>query len=301
MPKWLFYCVITVLIWGVWGIVTKKASEVGALETQILFSIGLIPPALLALASKDLRVGTNLKRGFWFGFLTGVFGGIGNIAFFAALNQGGNASIVYPLTAIYPLVTVLLAWLWLKERLNGIQVAGIGIALVALLLLSGNTDSLKALREGTILSTWLGYALVTVLFWGVTGATQKASSNYVAPAMSFLAYAAAFVPIAVVILFTQRLNWSFPLDGWFWAILSGALMGFGTLISFKAFCAGGKASVVTSLLALNPIVTVLLAVPLLKEKIVLQQGIGIAVALAAGLALSFEKTPSPAHVETKSN
>ena len=48
----------------------------------------------------------------------------------------GKASIVTPLTALYPLVTVLLAGFILKEHFDLIKVAAIALALTAGLALS---------------------------------------------------------------------------------------------------------------------------------------------------------------------
>jgi drug/metabolite transporter (DMT)-like permease len=48
----------------------------------------------------------------------------------------------------------------------------------------------------------------------------------------------------------------------------------------------GKASVVTTIIALYPALTVVLAVPLLKEKLDGLRTLSVVLALAAGLALS---------------
>jgi transporter family protein len=52
------------------------------------------------------------------------------------IEGSGAASIVVPLTALYPLVTVLLGYLFLGERLNPTQWLGVFLALVAAFLLS---------------------------------------------------------------------------------------------------------------------------------------------------------------------
>jgi transporter family protein len=48
----------------------------------------------------------------------------------------GKASIIAPVTALYPLVSVALAALVLKERVNRFQFAGILMAVLAIFLLS---------------------------------------------------------------------------------------------------------------------------------------------------------------------
>jgi len=76
------------------------------------------------------------RKGVFWAFLTGVLGGLGNLAFFEALVKGGQASVVAPVTALFPMVTVLLAMLFLKERLGRVQWVGLALAFVAIYFLS---------------------------------------------------------------------------------------------------------------------------------------------------------------------
>jgi transporter family protein len=136
MPKWLSYSFLSILFFGAWGLVSKAAIDlVSPFQGQILFSIGLFPLGIIAAMSKDRGAG-NKFRGAAYGFLTGIFGSIGNIAFFEALSHGGKASTVVPVTAMYPLVTVIGALLLLGEKLNWVQLSGVGLALGALFLFS---------------------------------------------------------------------------------------------------------------------------------------------------------------------
>jgi uncharacterized membrane protein len=136
MPKWLTYCFLSIFFFGAWGLVSKAAIDlVSPSQGQILFSIGLLPLGIIAAMSKETG-GDNKFRGAAYGFLTGIFGSIGNIAFFEALSHGGKASTVVPVTGMYPLVTVTGAVLLLRERLNWVQLGGVILALGALFLFS---------------------------------------------------------------------------------------------------------------------------------------------------------------------
>ena len=139
-PTWLWLSVLTMLLWGTWGIQSKLIMEqMTPLANQIVFVLGLVPPVIWCLAAQP-RIAATLSRerrsGTVYAFLTGVLGAVGNIAFFIALAQGGPASIVVPLTSLFPLVTVLLAAVWLRERIGRTQIVGLGFALVAIVLLS---------------------------------------------------------------------------------------------------------------------------------------------------------------------
>lgn len=69
-------------------------------------------------------------------FFTGVLGYLGLIFFMYAVRQGEKLSIIAPITALYPAVTIALAMIFLKERLNFVQVTGILLALISIFLIS---------------------------------------------------------------------------------------------------------------------------------------------------------------------
>jgi len=138
MPRWLAFSLLTILVWGAWGGVSKVASGgVDANTNQVFFTFGLLPLILFVWRSSRVKTGREGRRiGIAWAFLTGILGGAGNIAFFHALVMGGKASIVGPVTALFPLVTVILAVTLLHERIGTAQKIGLVLALAAIYLLS---------------------------------------------------------------------------------------------------------------------------------------------------------------------
>ena len=137
LPAWLIYSILTLMLWGIWGALSKAVSDdIDAYTNQVFFGIGMIPLLLLVVFSPRLRGGVNRRSGIFYAFITGILGGTGNIAFFRSLMSGGKASLVVPATSLSPLVTVLMGYFILKERLTGVQKAGFILALVAIYLLS---------------------------------------------------------------------------------------------------------------------------------------------------------------------
>lgn len=300
-PAWLLYAVTAAVCWGIWGVLAKGPSrELSGWMTQILFTFALIPSVLVACFSKQVRVGSNIPRGLGWGFIAGLLAAAGNIAFYLALENGAETAIAIPLTSIYPLVTIVIACVFFRERLNRIQIIGIFVALLAMPLLSGEAQHFKSpadLVQRISVNPWMLYSLAAMALWGVFSAAQKLSTNYISAEMSYLAWAAAFVPIAGWIVLTKELNWHMSTAMVVSGLAAGALNGFGVIAAFAAYRYEGKAAIVTPLAAaVQPLVTVLLALLFLGEKIGMIETLGIACAILAAVALSYENKPLPAVV-----
>ena len=138
MTPSMLLSLLTVALWGSWGLESKIiVDRMSPWTNQVLFSIGLVPLVLWMAFSKNLRrVAGSKKKGVSYGFVTGLLGGTGNIALYLALARGGKASVVIPFVGLAPLVTVILALLWLGESLNRTQRVGVVLALISIYLLS---------------------------------------------------------------------------------------------------------------------------------------------------------------------
>lgn len=293
-PPWLLYALAAATCWGIWGVLAKGPSrELSGWMTQVLFTFALIPSVILACCSKQVKVGTNKPRGLFWGFVAGLIAAAGNIFFYLALEDGAETSIAIPLTSIYPLVTIVIAYFWFKERLNAVQGVGILIALGALVLLSGEArnlgEPLEIIRR-IGLTPWMMYSFGAMVCWGVFSAVQKVSTNHVSAELSYLAWCAAFIPIALWIVATKTLDWNMSAAMVWSALAAGALNGFGVIFAFAAYRTDGKAAIVTPLAAaVQPIVTLVLALLFLGERVGGLEAAGIALAILAAVALSYEK------------
>jgi transporter family protein len=135
------------------------------------------------------------------------------------------------------------------------------------------------------LKTWYVYSVLTVVTWGLWGVFSKLASNYSRPRQALLFQTAGVLAFAVVVFFMEkfRVEWSLP--GFSWAALGGffAFLGF---LTFFAALDQGKASTVVTLSALYPLVTILLSILFLHERLAPRQGIGIVFALIASALLA---------------
>jgi len=286
MPKWLLHTLLTVLFWGAWGAVSRVLGDsLPGAQSQVISTLGLLPILLVLMLSGHFRA--DSVRGCALAFVAGLVGSLGNIAFYGLMSLGEKAVAIVPLTALYPLVTVVLAVALIKERMNRIQIAGIVLALVAMYLFNAGPS-------GPVKAGIFVQALLPIALWGVAGFIQKLSTNRIAGETSAFWFLLAMIPVAGVLPLVGRFAWRLPLATWFWAIALGLCFGLGNLTLLAAFARGGKASLVAPLCGLYPLVTVPLAVLFLGERVTGREGTALCVAVAAVAALAYETQPPPA-------
>jgi transporter family protein len=135
LPRWLTYALLCIIAWGTWGFVAKLgADKIAPGPLQILATAGTFPLALLAFLQLRMRLEKDV-RGISYGVLNGLLSGIGLLAYYAAVSRG-KVSVVGPVTSLFPLLTVVLAFIFLRERLNRMQMAGVALSLVAIVIFS---------------------------------------------------------------------------------------------------------------------------------------------------------------------
>lgn len=138
---------------------------------------------------------------------------------------------------------------------------------------------------------WLVFSIVALVLWGITGITQKLSTNRITSERSFLWFCWAMVALSAAVFAFARPHASLGTLVIGCSIAGGTLNGLGAWTSFRALESGGKASIVISLISLYPLLTVVLAVLLLGERLTLMQTAGAILAIGAAILLSIE-TPA---------
>lgn len=135
LPLWFLPAVVVLITWGVVGLLQKLStnylSAEGALIWLVVGYFVLLPwlyprESLLRYPVRSLALL----------FLSAGLNTLGAWALLAAMKAGGKASIIVPLTALYPLIVVLSAPLILRETITRLQGVGVLCALAAVFLLS---------------------------------------------------------------------------------------------------------------------------------------------------------------------
>lgn len=261
---WLLFILITVVTWGIWGAFSGYQISHGIPDTvvYIAWALSMLPCALVALIINKGKL-TFSWRGIGLGAIVGLLGAGGQLVLFKALTLGPSY-IIYPFISMSPVVVITLASIFLKERANKWQMAGIVVALAAILLLSLETGN-----EGSPVTGWLWIvlAVLVLLAWGIQGFFMK-FANESMDAESLFVYMALFaVVLAPVAYFmTPDAAQFFAQEGAmtpFWSSFGIQILNsIGALTLVYAY-RHGKAVVVSPMEGLAPMVTVLLSLVIL--------------------------------------
>lgn len=281
MNTWPVWTLIAVTSWGFWGVLSRILGDALSPELgQALSTLGLIP-LLVPLA---LREGPGLRsasrRGVGLALSGGLITCLGNVTYYSALHRGGAAATVVTLSALAPVATLTLALVLLRERLNRMQIAGTGFALVALGLLNVQPD-------GALLSPVVAHAVPPILLFGVSGFLQKIATQHLTAPQAVLCYLGAFVPVALWYGLQEPWPATIPPRSWILVVALGFFLGLGNLAVIAAFAAGGKASIISPLSNLYPIISLPLLL-LVGDRIGPREWAGIALALVGAVGLGWD-------------
>ncbi len=289
------YAILASLCWGVWGILAKFiSSDISPYVNHLLFTIGMI--FTIPFVIKKCNWNEVNRKGIIWGLVAGLLAVIGNVAVYQSFSEGGQAAVVIPVTNLYPLVTILIALLVLKEKMHWLNGIGILIVLPAIIMLSGQSaifENPSLFFKNLGLNAWLLFALTALLFWGLFSAAQKVTTNYISAEWSYMSFIASSLLISVVFMSVGLIDFNFSQQTLWVGSLAGMLNGLGVLASFAAYRAEGQASKVTAIAgSLQPVFTIVLAIVFLKEKLAFIEIIGICLAMIGSLFLSVEKEKS---------
>jgi len=128
--------VAALLLWGLSSFLPKMAMQTMSPHSVIFYeAIGnmlVVIPVLFFLKGKLVR---NV-RGIKLTAYASCFSIIAILSYFTALRLGTVATIV-TITAMYPVIVLVLAWVLLGERMNRLQMLAAVMALAAIGLLAG--------------------------------------------------------------------------------------------------------------------------------------------------------------------
>ena len=256
---WLAYTLVTTILWGLWGAFIEIPEKAGFPATMgyIVWAITMIPCAIIGLVIINWKLEYD-KRSIFLGSLVGLLGAAGQLILFEAL-RGGPAYVVFPVISLFPVVTIFLSSIFLKETTNGRHKTGIVLAIVAILLLSYQPPNDKNV-SGYL---WLVLSIIVFFMWGVQAYAMKFSNNSMKAESIFfymMATAVLLIPVAWGMTdFSKPINWGFK--GPYLAAIIQVSNSIGALTLVYAL-KYGKAIIVVPMTALAPVISIILSLVL---------------------------------------
>ncbi len=133
IESWFVLTLMTLVLWGLWGFFTRLSTKYVDPKSALIYEvIGTVIVGVTVMALAGFKPQLH-PRGALFGILTGVVVTLGSVTFLYAVSQGKTA-VVVTVSALYPVVTLALAFAFLHEPITFKQVMGIIAALIAIVL-----------------------------------------------------------------------------------------------------------------------------------------------------------------------
>ena len=193
------------------------------------------------------------------------------------------------LNATVPMFGALIAWLWLKDRPNGLRMAGLAIGFLGIVLLAWDKASFKPDASGAS-SGWAVMAcLLACLCYGIGASFTK---RFLTGIPSLATAAGSQCGATLGLALPTLLLWPARVPGpqaWLWVIVLGVLCtGIAYILYFRLIANAGPARTLT-VTFLIPVFAVLYGVAFLGESVTLWMLLCAAIiicgtALASGLA-----------------
>jgi len=281
--SWLLFALITTVFWGIWGAFIEIPEKSGFPATlgYSVWALTMIPCALVALYLIKWRPEAD-KKSIFLGSMVGFLGAGGQLILFQAL-RSGPAYIVFPFISLFPVVTVILSVIFLKERGGLRQWSGVAMALVAIFFLSYQKPN------GTNIEGygWLILSILVFVMWGVQAYFMKFANETMKSESIFMYMAITgllLIPFAFWMTdFSQDINLGFR--GPYLAAMIHILNSIGALTIVYAL-RRGKAMIVVPMTGLSPVITVGISLIIYSVMPGVTLTVGIVLAVVAMFLLS---------------
>ncbi|MFW9928597.1 MAG: EamA family transporter [Candidatus Thorarchaeota archaeon] len=256
------------------GFATKKNNVFIVLVISQI--AGLILLILLALI-----IGENiLFDQMIFGSLSGIFGGLGLLAFYRGLAIG-NMAVVAPITAVIAPLLPLIFNLFSNPSYTFFQILGFILALISIWMVSSTKSegNVSFLDVKLAILAGLGFGLFLIFI-----NLASTLSSYFFPLI--FARIASITMVFIIILITKQPSEITPKS-----VLIISLAGiFDTLgnVFFVLSSIYGRLDIASILTSMGPVVTIILASTIIKEKITRMQLVGIFLALTSIILISYK-------------
>ena len=283
---WVLFAFASAFFAGVTSILAKigvkdvDSHVATAIRTIIVLIFSWI--MVFIIGSQSTIVNIDGKT-FLFLILSGLSTGGSWLCYFKAL-QLGDVNKVVPIDKSSTILTMILAFIFLNERITINMVIGmIGIAIGTYLMIQKKEKAEKIVKR----KAWLIYALLSALFASLTSILGKVGIENVESNLGTAIRTIVVLVMAWIIVFAtkkQRDIKKIDKRSLIFLILSGVATGASWLCYYKAL-QDGLASIVVPIDKLSILVTVLFAYIFLKEKLSKKSLLGLILIIVGTLLL----------------
>jgi uncharacterized membrane protein len=284
------YALLAGTLWGISPLLLKRGLKYADVSTATLVEqcVSVVFLTCLGGYSGEIADLDFTGKAFWAFFLAGAIGAsFGKVFYYKGIDKVG-ASRATSIKNGSPLLTALLAVVFLGEDMNGFIIAGVCLIVVGIAWLSGGKPSAAA---GSIRLNYFLYPLIAAFCFGINPIFKKigvdAASLPILGALITQATALLFM-IGFAPLIALRPEWKrVPPAGLCLFALSGIAEALGSLLTFIALIYG-PAALLSPIWRISPLVTFGLAHFTLRgiEVVTLRDGVAAALIVAGVFVLS---------------
>lgn len=277
---WIIFAVLAAIFSGLTtvfakvGVAKANSTLVTGLRTIVILIFSVIVFIFLGDGFKNL----NLKTIFFI-VLSGITTALLWICYFKALSLA-DVSMVTPIDKLSIVVTLILSFFFLKEKITIIKI-------VSMIFMISGTFLMVNRKEKNGEGNWFIYALLTALFTSLATILGKIGIKDINPNLGTMLRTIIILIIIWGVIFVKKeykdiknINKKNIL----FIILSGISTGLSWLFYFMAL-KKGEASIVFPIEKLSAVVAILISVIFLKEKLNKKRKIGFTFIISGTLLL----------------
>lgn len=288
---WLIFALGSAFFAGITAILAKCGIQTtdSDVATAIRTSVVLLFAWIMVFISGSASTIMSLDLKTWiFLILSGLSTGASWLCYFKAL-QHGDVNKVVPIDKSSTVLTILLAFLLLGEKITFVKIcAVILIGLGTLLMIDKN----KTNNQNTKGNSWALYAMLSALFASFSSIFGKFGIDGVESNLGTAIRTCVVLIMAFAIVFIKKKQHAvshIPKNELKFICLSGIATGISWLCYYKAL-QDGPASVVVPIDKLSILVSVIFSYIVLKEKMSQRALLGLLLLIIGTLAMLI-KTP----------
>ncbi|MGI6184281.1 MAG: EamA family transporter [Candidatus Fimadaptatus sp.] len=283
---WILYAFGSAFFAGVTAVLAKcgirktDSTVATAIRTIVVLAFAWL---MVFIAGSQAQLGLIDGRTLAFLVLSGLATGASWLCYFRAL-QLGDINKVVPIDKSSTILTIIMAFIFLREPVSLPQIVGIVLIAIGTFMMIERRDVAPAARRGR---GWLMYAVGSAVFASLTSILGKVGISGVESNLGTAIRTCVVLAMAWVMVFIkgkQRCVRDIPRRELGFICLSGLATGASWLCYYRAL-KDGPASIVAPIDKLSILITVAFSYLVFGEKLSKRSGIGLAAIVAGTLCM----------------